>query len=63
MAAEAAGAVLETVVEPAVSWVISRFARRMHLNGHHQDLMEEATKLCELRDGISGEISSNRMTP
>ena len=42
---------------------ISKFALWKDLNGNHQDLMREATKLWELRDGISGEISSNRMTP
>ena len=57
------GAGVGAVAETAVSLVISRFALRMDLNGNHQDLMREATKLRELRDGISGEISSNRMTP
>ena len=46
-----------------LSFGANRFALWMDLTRNHQDLMREARKLWELRDGISGEISSNRMTP
>ena len=60
------GAVAETTVREVggvLSFGANRFSLRMDLTRNHQDLMREARKLWELRDGISGEISSNRMTP